>query len=88
MGTSNYERWRWESAWADEPGSKYKPRAIKYCGDDLSEAYQDGYRIGLDEGKHYADHRINTLKALIGANVRVIKEELKKELSEEQKTLS
>lgn len=57
---------------------------------DLEKMYCCGYEDGYGSGSEYRDRLENleqeneALRALCAANVRVIKEELRKELSEEE----
>lgn len=68
MSNSNYDNWIWESNM-----SSYDPKLIKYCGEDLHEAYSAGKRYIDNNDFEIARLRQDNgaLRELIKANKRV-----------------
>lgn len=76
MSTDGYERYSWDTLDED-----YDPTEKKYSGYDMHDAYE--YGLSLYEDQKENELRIDQLEGLLSANVRVIKEELRKEMSSE-----
>ena len=78
MSLTGYERWGFDSL-----ADNYDPSSLNYSGYDMEDAWEAGnnYREKYDT----LELENRQLRALLGANVRVIKEELRKELEEENK---
>lgn len=68
MSKSNYDNWSWDSQMED-----YNPQEIKYCGEDMYEAYRTGSHYF--ERNDFEIKRLRedneALKELIKANKRV-----------------
>lgn len=88
--TDNYKSWfnLWE--WHDidyHDGNRWNKQKndILYNGLDMEAAYHAGYQDYKSERMNNIDleAKISKLEALLGANVRVMKLEIKKELEEE-----
>ncbi len=74
----SYSQYTWDTL-ADD----YNPLLIKYCGEDMQDAYDEGCQ--WYEFNSNLEKENEALRQLIAANVRVIKAEIIKELAEENK---
>lgn len=89
MGVSRFEHWRWNVCWRDEPENDYNAtkHLLQYSAEDIEEAYNAGNDYHERTQKAWAklEQENESLRNLLGANVRVMKAEIKKELEEKKK---
>lgn len=83
MGQSSFQRWQYDWAFRDERPD-YDPEALLYSGYDMEDAFRAGKADDHSaEEWDRLEKKVASLEALLAANVRVMKAEIKKEMEAE-----